>query len=145
MTSTHTGNPVCCAAALASINLILSEDLAGNAKRLGIILQDRLAKLKQRFTQIGVVMGKGLVAAVSCVKPGTREPDADLAWDVVRGCVDAGVLMFSPVGPGGGTVKISPPLVITEEALTESLSAFEEVFSNTVSARNDALKTPVSV
>ena len=145
MTSTHTGNPVCCAAALASIELILSEGLAGNAKRLGVILQERLAKLKQQFPQIGVVMGKGLVAAVSCVKPGTREPDADLAWDVVRGCVEAGVLMFSPVGPGGGTVKISPPLVITEEALTESLSAFEEVFSNTVSARNDALKTPVSV
>ena len=40
--------------------------------------------MKARYPQIGWVDGKGLVAGVACVKPGTKEPDGDLAWEVVR-------------------------------------------------------------
>ena len=61
--------------------------------------------------------------------PGGKEPDADLAWNVVRLCFEKGVLMFSPVGFGGATVKISPPLVITEEAIIESTGVLEEAFA----------------
>jgi 4-aminobutyrate aminotransferase-like enzyme len=129
MTSTHTGNPVCCAAALASIDLILSEDLAGNAKRMGVILASGLSDLAGRFKQIGRVESRGLVAGVSCVKPGTQEPDGDLAWKVVERAIEKGVLMFAPVGYGGGTIKICPPLVISETALRESLGAFAEAFA----------------
>lgn len=126
MTSTHTGNPVCCAAALASIDLVLKEDLAGNSKRMGDLLHSRLHKLKTTTPQFGAVEGKGLVAGIACVVPGTKEPDGDLAWNIIEKCIEKGVLLFSPVGFGGGTVKISPPLVINEEALTESLDVFEE-------------------
>lgn len=119
MTSTHTGNPLCCAAALASLELVLREDLAGNAMRMGAILHGKLQALQARFPQIGQIAGKGLVAGVACVHPGTKEPDGDFAWNVVERCVEQGVLMFSPVGFGGATVKISPPLVIHEEALLE--------------------------
>ena len=129
MTSTHTGNPVCCAAALASIELVLTEDLAGNARRTGAVMHERLNAVKARFPQIGSVDGKGLVAGVSCVVPGTTEPDGDLAWDVVRRSVEKGVLMFSPVGFGGATVKIAPPLVITEDAVIESVGVLEEAFA----------------
>lgn len=129
MTSTHTGNPVCCAAALASIDLVVAEDLAGNARQVGAVLHHRLQALESRVPQIGGVTGKGLVAGVACVVPGAREPDGDLAWEVVKSCVEKGVLMFSPVGPGGGTVKISPPLVITEAAILDSVSVLEEVFT----------------
>ena len=129
MTSTHTGNPICCAAALANIELILAEDLAGNAARMGAILLERLHAIKRRFPRIGWVDGKGLVAGVACLRPGSTEPDADLAWDIVNACVDRGVLMFSPVGFGGGTIKICPPLVINEEALRESLDVLEEAFA----------------
>jgi len=126
MTSTHTGNPVCCAAALASIDLVLKEDLAGNSKRMGDILHARLHALKKTTPRIGAVDGKGLVAGVACVKPGTKEPDGDLAWNIIEKSIEKGVLLFSPVGFGGGTVKICPPLVINEEAMIESLDAFEE-------------------
>jgi len=128
MTSTHTGNPVCCAAALANLDVILKEDLTGNARRLGEIMHARLQQMKARYPQIGWVDGKGLVAGVVCVKPGTLEPDGDLAWEAVRLSIDKGVLMFSPVGFGGATIKICPPLVINQEALLESLDAFEEAF-----------------
>jgi 4-aminobutyrate aminotransferase/(S)-3-amino-2-methylpropionate transaminase len=126
MTSTHTGNPVCCAAALASIDLVLKEDLAGNSKQMGQLLHSRLHAMKSRLPQFGAVDGKGLVAGVACVRPGTKEPDADLAWNIIEKCIEKGVLMFSPVGFGGGTVKICPPLVINEAAMTESLDVFEE-------------------
>jgi 4-aminobutyrate aminotransferase/(S)-3-amino-2-methylpropionate transaminase len=132
MTSTHTGNPVCCAAALASIDLVLKEDLAGNARRMGDILHARLHELKNKHPRIGAVDGKGLVAGVACVKPHSKEPDGDLAWRIVEKTLDKGVLMFSPVGYGGGTVKICPPLVIPEDALRESLDAFEEAIVESV-------------
>lgn len=129
MTSTHTGNPVCCAATLASIDLIVNEDLAGNSRRMGAILHDGLKDLKKKYRQIGQTDGKGLVAGIACVKRGTKEPDADLAWNVVEKCVDKGVLMFTPVGLGGGTVKICPPLVINEAAMRESLGVLEAAFA----------------
>lgn len=135
MTSTHTGNPVCCAAALASIDLVLKENLTANSKARGEQLHKRLAALKTKYPQIGCVDGKGLVAALACVKPGTQEPDGDLAFDIIQRCVEKGVLMFSPVGFGGGSVKISPPLIITEEALDESCSVLEEAIAEVLTAR----------
>lgn len=135
MTSTHTGNPVCCAAALASIDLILRENLAGNAHRVGGVLHQKLCGLASRISQIGCVDGKGLVAGVACIIPGTKEPDGNLAWDVVRRAVEKGVLMFSPVGHGGATIKICPPLVITEAAILDSVAALAEAFAEALSAQ----------
>jgi 4-aminobutyrate aminotransferase/diaminobutyrate-pyruvate transaminase/4-aminobutyrate aminotransferase/(S)-3-amino-2-methylpropionate transaminase len=135
MTSTHTGNPVCCAAALASIDLVVNEDLAGNSRRMGEVLHAGLHAIQSRFPQIGCVAGKGLVAGVACVLPGRRDPDGELAWSVVERSVEKGVLMFSPVGFGGGTVKISPPLVIHEAALRESLAVLEEAFAEAIARR----------
>lgn len=135
MTSTHTGNPVCCAAALASIELVLKENLVDNARKVGAILHDRLHALQSRFPQIGKVDGKGLVAGIACVEPGTKNPDGDLAWELVERCIEKGVLMFSPVGFGGGTVKIAPPLVINEAAILEGVSVLEEVFAEAVGKR----------
>ncbi len=65
MTSTHAGNPVCCAAALASIDLIVEENLAENAAKVGAVLHRRLQALAARIPQIGCVAGKGLVAGVA--------------------------------------------------------------------------------
>jgi len=135
MTSTHTGNPVCCAAALASIDLVLKENLAENARVVGGLMHEKLRAMQSRHRRIGSVDGKGLVAGISCVIPGTKNPDADLAWEVVRKSVEKGVLMFAPVGFGGGTVKIAPPLVITEAAMLDSLSALEEAFAEATIAQ----------
>ncbi|MEO7652263.1 MAG: aspartate aminotransferase family protein, partial [Bryobacteraceae bacterium] len=79
MTSTHTGNPLCVAAALASIDLVLNENLAENARVMGNLLHEKLQSMKTRFPQIGRVDGKGLVAGMAVVRPGTKEPDGDLA------------------------------------------------------------------
>src|SRR5579871_3864872 len=112
MTSTHTGNPVCCAAALASIDLVVKEKLAANACRVGDVMHRRLREIQRRFPKIGVVQGRGLVAGLACVSGGPAAPDGDLAWEVVRHCYEHGVLMFAPVGFGGGICTlISPPKI----------------------------------
>ena len=111
------------------------ENLAENARRVGGLLHQKLCALASRTPQIGRVDGKGLVAGVACVVPGTKEPDGALAYDVVRRAVEKGVLMFSPVGYGGATIKICPPLVITEAAILDSLAAFEEAFAQAVEAQ----------
>ncbi|HEY1337519.1 MAG TPA: aspartate aminotransferase family protein [Bryobacteraceae bacterium] len=132
MTSSHAGNPVCCAAALASIDLIVNENLAARAAETGAVLHRRINSIASRFPQIGCVAGKGLVAGIACVIPGTNEPDGDLAFEVVRRCMEKGVLMFAPVGHGMATIKICPPLVITEAAVNESVDALEEAFTEAI-------------
>jgi 4-aminobutyrate aminotransferase / (S)-3-amino-2-methylpropionate transaminase / 5-aminovalerate transaminase len=130
MSSTHTGNPICCAAALASFEVILRDDLSGNAARMGEILHQSLADLqRQHPDRIGAIRGKGLVAGVHCVKPGGIEPDAPLARAVVDRCLRMGLLMFAPVGFGGATIKICPPLVINEAALNDSCQVFAQAFA----------------
>ncbi|OHB56610.1 MAG: 4-aminobutyrate aminotransferase, partial [Planctomycetes bacterium GWF2_50_10] len=127
MTSTHSGNPVCCAAALANIETILSEKLVENAAKLGRILEKELASIKDEFPAVvGFAPAKGLVGGLLIVKPGTKEPNYDLAWEIINGCFRRGLLMFSPVGVGGGCVKIAPPLCIDEQALIEGLSVIRD-------------------
>ncbi len=138
MTSTHTGNPIACAAAMASMDLIVKDGLVENARRLGEILHARLRVMMRRYPQIGDVAGKGLVAGLAIVRPGTKEPDGDAAFDLVWRTIQKGVLMFAPVGFGGATVKICPPLSITEAALEESLHAFEEAAAEILTAREAA-------
>jgi 4-aminobutyrate aminotransferase / (S)-3-amino-2-methylpropionate transaminase / 5-aminovalerate transaminase len=127
MTSTHTGNPVCCAAALASLRKILREDLPANAARLERVLAEGLGKIAaQRPRVVGHWSCRGLVAGVQMVRPGTKTPDHDLAHAVIERCFQRGLLLFAPVGAWGQTVKIAPPLTVTEEALREGVKVLGE-------------------
>jgi 4-aminobutyrate aminotransferase-like enzyme len=134
MTSTHTGNPICCAAALASIEFIEQEKLVENAAKVGLILQKNLQLIKSEFSEtIGCAPGAGLVAGLLMVKKGSKEPDYDLAWNVVNLCFHKGLLMFAPVGVGGGCVKIAPPLCISEEAVKEGCEVIREAMKEAMS------------
>ncbi|MCE9592473.1 MAG: aspartate aminotransferase family protein [Planctomycetes bacterium] len=131
MTSTHSGNPICCASALAHLELVLKENLTERAAHLGVVFQGKLDAIKDRFPDVILARhGKGLVASLHCVKPGSREPDPHLAWTVVGLAVQAGLLLFAPVGFGGASVKLCPPLVIPEDALTEGLEVLEAAFAH---------------
>jgi 4-aminobutyrate aminotransferase/diaminobutyrate-pyruvate transaminase/4-aminobutyrate aminotransferase/(S)-3-amino-2-methylpropionate transaminase len=145
MTSTHSGNPVCCAAALASLEAILDEDLAGNAARVGGQLHTALQALASEYDEIGAVMGKGMVAGVMMIDPATAEPDGQLAFDIVLRSVEKGLLMFSPVGRMGGTVKVAPPLNLTPEACEDSLAAFREALEEAVGARRESRAPATSI
>ncbi len=127
MTSTHTGNPVCAAAALANLDVIEDENLVANARLMGEVLQPELRRIGERFADyVGAVHGKGLVASLHIVRPGGSEPDAQRATEIVVRCVEKGLMMFAPVGYAGASVKVSPPLVVTEEPLREGIAVLEE-------------------
>lgn len=135
MTSTQSGNPVCCAAALASVKKIVADDLTGNAARLEAVLLDGLHKIQRRHPEmIGRITVRGLVGGLQTVKGGKQEPDHDLAHSIVERCFHKGVLMFAPVGAWGQTVKIGPPLTIPRDALEESLGVLSEAVDEAVAA-----------
>ena len=135
MTSTHTGNPVCCAAALANLKKIVGEKLTENAAQLGPVLLAGLKKIQARHPEIiGHVTACGLVGGLQTVKPGTQEPWHDLAHSIVERCFEKGLLLFSPVGAWGQTVKIAPPLTIPREALEEGLAVLSESTDEAVAA-----------
>jgi 4-aminobutyrate aminotransferase / (S)-3-amino-2-methylpropionate transaminase / 5-aminovalerate transaminase len=127
MTSTHTGNPVCAAAVLANLRVIREEGLVENSRRMGEILMPELLRIGKRFAKhIGAVHGRGLVASLHMVKPGGIDPDAPTASAIVRRCVEKGLMLFSPVGYGGASVKIAPPLTTPEDAIRDGILALEE-------------------
>ncbi|MFH1265341.1 MAG: aspartate aminotransferase family protein [Planctomycetota bacterium] len=127
MTSTHTGNPICAVASLASLRVIEEEGLVERARRMGEILQPEVRRIGRRFPEhIGTVHGKGLVASLHMVKPGGIEANPELATEIVWRCVEKGLMMFAPVGYSGASVKISPPLVIEEDAIREGIGVLEE-------------------
>jgi len=134
MTSTHTGNPVCAVAALANIEVIEQENLVENARKMGEVLHAELESIRQAFSDvIGCVHGKGLVAGIHVVKKGGKEPDGELAFKVVERCAQKGLLFFAPVGYGGATIKIAPPLTITEPAIKDGAQALREAFEEVLS------------
>ena len=131
MTSTHTGNPICCAAALANIDIIEGENLVDRARETGEALHQALNSICNKYHEVvGAIHGKGLVAGIHMVKPGTEEPDGELAFRIVEECVRGDLLMFSPVGFGGATVKISPPLVINHKAVLEGNGVLDQAIRN---------------
>jgi 4-aminobutyrate aminotransferase-like enzyme len=133
MTSTHTGNPICSAAALANVKIIVSEKLAENAAARGEEMFAGLEKIRAKYSsRIAAVKGRGLVAAMHCVQKGTTEPDPDLAFNVVERAVEKGLLLFGPVGFKGASIKICPPLVITKEQLADGLAALNEAFDEII-------------
>lgn len=133
MTSTHTGNPVCVAAALANLDYLIENNLVEHAAKVGPVLKEELKKIKTEFpTVVGEVQGEGLVYGVHIVKPGTKEPDGEVAFEIVGKAVEKGLALFAPVGLGGATIKIAPPLVITEEAVKDGAQALKEAITEVV-------------
>jgi 4-aminobutyrate aminotransferase-like enzyme len=136
MTSTHSASPLAVAAAIANLEILLREELAGRAAELGAWFLPALERIQKKHSSVlGRFQGRGLVAGIQAVKAGTRTPDPDLALQINLACLYKGLLMFAPVGIAGECVKIAPPLSIPEDALRESLQAFEEAVEEVLAKR----------
>lgn len=119
--NTFGGNPLACAAALKTIELIENQYLE-NTQKMGVIALDILKELQTNHSCIGDVRGKGLMIGVEFVKDRkTKEAAADLRNEVVDRCFEKGLLTL---GCGDSTIRITPPLCVTEEEIREGLEIF---------------------
>lgn len=134
MTSTHSASPLPVAAAIANLQVYLKNKLSERARDMGEILLPGLERIQKKYpARLGCLRGKGLVAGIQVVKPGSKIPDSETALKINVACFQKGLLMFAPVGIAGECIKICPPLTIPEDALRESLTVFEEAVDQVLS------------
>jgi 4-aminobutyrate aminotransferase/(S)-3-amino-2-methylpropionate transaminase len=124
---TYGGNPVACAAALGAIDTMLTEDLAGRARKIGETMMPRLRALAERHPEIAEVRGRGAMLAVELVEPGTLNPAPQLAAKTAAFCHTAGVVVLT-CGTYGNVLRFLPPLVIGDDLLDEGLEVIEQAF-----------------
>ncbi len=117
---TYGGNPIACAAALATIETIESDGLVDRAGAIERLMKDRLHQMQADDDRIGDVRGRGAMIAVELVKPGSTEPDADLTKALCAAAHAKGVIVLS-CGTFGNVLRFLPPLAISDELLTEAL------------------------
>jgi len=124
--NTYGGNPISCAASLATIELIEKEYMK-NAAEVGAYAMDALEEIKSRHPSIGDVRGKGLMIGVEFVTDReTKEPAADLTQRVVNLGYERGLLMLSC---GKSVIRIAPPLSINRSEIDEGLLIFEDALT----------------
>jgi len=121
---TYGGNPVACAAALATIETIEAEGLVARAAAIETLMKDRLHRLQADDDRIGDVRGRGAMIAVELVKSGGTEPDAELTKALCAAAHAEGVIVLS-CGTYGNVLRFLPPLAISDDLLHEGLDVLE--------------------
>ncbi len=120
--STFGGNPVCCAAALATLDLV-EQGLMANAATMGERLMKGASRLMEKHPCIGDVRGRGLMLGIEFVKDReTREPAAELVHDLVQRAFRQGLLLL---GAGKSTLRLAPPLVLDAQDVDTALEMID--------------------
>ena len=123
MSSTHSANPLCCAAGLANLEQLEMKGLIDQSARKGKILHHYLNNIKDDYPKYIVqINGKGLLAAI-IVRPGV------LATRICERAMQKGLLL---VHTGRESIKIGPPLTIPDDAMLEGLAVLKEVISEVI-------------
>ena len=124
--STYAGSPIACAAALAVLDIIESEQLLERSRRLGERMQGRLRALAARYPAIGDVRGLGLMVAIEFFDDAARsKPAPEMAKAVVAEAARRGLLVLS-CGVYGNVIRIMAPLTIPDGLLDEGLGLLED-------------------
>ncbi len=125
---TYGGNPIACAAALATIETIEADGLVERARQIERLMLDRLHRLQADDDRLGDVRGRGAMIAVEIVKSGTDEPDPLLTNAVAAAAHQAGVIVLT-CGTYGNVLRFLPPLSIGDDLLNEGLDVVAAAFS----------------
>jgi 4-aminobutyrate aminotransferase-like enzyme len=121
--TSYGGNPMACAAALASLEVIQEENLCERSAHIGEIMLKRMHEMEARSPIIGEVRGKGCLLGIELVKDkGTREPFEEAGKLVYQKAFRKGLAWI----PAGHILRMSPPLVIEDELALKGLEIIEE-------------------
>jgi len=128
--STFVGNPVGCAAALASISEIEEKGLIQRSQELGDYFKSRLLNMQQRYPSIGDVRGLGMMVGIEFVKDrSSKDPASEIGQRLVDVLLSKGIMATNYGGTYHNVLKMSPPLVITREQLDRALEILDESLS----------------
>lgn len=123
---TYIGNPVCCAAALATIKYMEGHNLNARGAEVGTIIRDRFKAMQEKYPAIGDIRGLGAMMAMEFVKNGDPlQPDAALCQRVMEGCSKNGLVIIS-AGTHKNIIRVLSPLVISNQQLHKGLDILEE-------------------
>ncbi|MDD5455435.1 MAG: aminotransferase class III-fold pyridoxal phosphate-dependent enzyme [Candidatus Margulisbacteria bacterium] len=120
---TFPGNPVACAASLATIDTIDKEKLLDNAYETGQYMKSLLKDAQKKYQQIGDVRGFGLMIGVEFIKPGTKEPNPEFVKSVRNIALVKGLLLIS-CGENDQVIRLIPPLIIKKEEIKTAIGIF---------------------
>ncbi|MFG1720029.1 4-aminobutyrate--2-oxoglutarate transaminase [Micromonospora chalcea] len=124
---TYGGNPIACAAALASVETMRELDLAAAARRIGAVMGERLRAVAAGDPRVAEVRGRGAMLAVEIVVPGTPTPDPAATASISAACHAAGLLTLT-CGTYGNVLRFLPPLVISDDELGRGLDILAAAF-----------------
>jgi 4-aminobutyrate aminotransferase len=122
--STFGGNPVCIAAALATLDVIEKEGLLRNSTEVGDHMLKRMADWPRKHKLVGDVRGRGLMVGVEIVKDQmTKEHAADMRDRIIKLAFERGILFL---GCGPSTIRIAPPLVVSKDEADVAVDVLDE-------------------
>jgi 4-aminobutyrate aminotransferase/(S)-3-amino-2-methylpropionate transaminase len=123
---TYSGNPVSCRAALAVLEILISDGLLKRAEELGKTLKKRFDDIQTKYEIVGEVRGKGPMLAMELVEDRqTRTPATDTTKALVQLCFETGLVLLS-CGNHSNVIRTLMPFVITDEQLDKGLAILEE-------------------
>ena len=128
---TYGGNPVACAAGVATIRAMREENMLENASERGIQLMTGIRKYQEEYSQIGDVRGKGLMVGTEFVVDGRADKAKQLVKNVIRSAEEQGLLLLS-CGTYDNTLRWIPPINVTAEQINEGLRIFGEALKETI-------------
>jgi 4-aminobutyrate aminotransferase len=124
--TTYGGNPIACAAALATLQVLEEENLVENAQKMGDIFLNGLKTLQGKYPIIGESRGMGLMLAMEMIVPGEGKiPNPRAVVDVLDECLERDLLGYM-AGLHGHVIRFMPPLTVSEEEVNTALSIIED-------------------
>ena len=130
MSSTHSANPIVCAAGKANLECLFDDGLIEASRDLGKFFHEELEKIRCRFGDyLNWIEGKGLLAAL-IFKDQNGKPLSSLCDAIAERCMQSGLLV---VHTGRESIKLAPPLSISREAMLEGLNVLEQSIASSIS------------
>lgn len=126
--TTFGGNPVACAAACATIDVMQMEDLPNNAKVMGEYALNKLIQLREKHACLGQVRGIGLMIGIEIIDPITKQANPEGLMDILHRCLDQGVILYLS-GNKSEVIRMMPPLTIDKEHLDQGIQYLDEALT----------------
>jgi 4-aminobutyrate aminotransferase len=125
MGGTYGGNAVACAAGVATIDAMRDEGMLANAAKQGDKLMKYFLDKQKQYPCIGDVRGKGLMFAIECVQPGTKEANPTASKAFIAECIKRNVIIMG-AGHFGNCVRFLPPINLSDADLDHAFGVFDE-------------------